>query len=62
MDYKSMENSQDERSEAFERLWSSRPVPVSTIEWIVNVFGEYSAVYFLCCENSFRWNLAMRIE
>jgi hypothetical protein len=57
-----MPNSHDERSEEVERLRSSIPITVSTIEWIVDVFGEYSARYFPCCENSFRWNLAMRIE
>ena len=62
MDYKSMENSHDDRSKEVERFRSSRPVAISTIEWLVNVFGEYSFRYLLCCENSSRWNLAMKIE
>jgi hypothetical protein len=62
MDCKSMEKSHDDRSEEVERHRYSRHVLVSTIKWLVNVFGEYSTGYFLCCENSSKWSLAMRIE
>jgi hypothetical protein len=62
MDSKSIENSHDDKSEEVQRLKSSRLFPVLKIQWLVNVFGEYLAEYFLCCENSSRWNLAMIIE
>jgi hypothetical protein len=48
MDCKSMENSHDERYEEVERLISSRPISILTIDWLVNVFGEYSVRYFPC--------------
>jgi hypothetical protein len=44
MDCKSIENSHDDRSEEFERLSSSRPISISKIDWLVNVFGKYSAI------------------
>jgi hypothetical protein len=47
------------------KLRDSDPVDPSLyrqIEWLVDVFGEYLAGYLLGCENSSRWNLAMRIE
>jgi hypothetical protein len=62
MDCKPITNSHDDRFEEVERLWSSIPVPILIIEWLADVFGEYSDGYLVWFENSFRWNLAMRIE
>jgi hypothetical protein len=38
------------------------PIDPSLNRKLNGLFGEYSAGYFLCCENSSRWNLAMIIE